>query len=208
MKKVLYLGIECPTDTDTVVYTHFPLIKTIPRDQSLSIINAFSEMNAYTHLLFTSKSAIQYFFTHYTNRWQLNNKCILAIGTKTAEKLTQQGYIPSIVSSNETSEGIIEVLENLSLNNAYLFWPHSALSRPVISDYLNEKHIKHCELILYDTLPNLPAPFPDIEKFDEFLFTSPSTVDAFLNLIGPLPKNVQLTPIGPITSSKLLKNYT
>ena len=43
-------------------------------------------------------------------------------------------------------------------------------------------------------------------EFDEIFFTSPSTVDGFLNIFGAFPKNgPRLVSIGPITKAYLEK---
>ena len=66
MKRVLYLGLELPIHLQTKNVVHCPLIKIIPRSPDDPAIRAAfesSKFNSYTHLLFTSKSAVAVFFS-------------------------------------------------------------------------------------------------------------------------------------------------
>jgi uroporphyrinogen-III synthase len=44
---------------------------------------------------------------------------------------------------------------------------------------------------------------PNLAAFDEIVFTSPSTIEAFLAIFGALPRDKILTPVGPVTEAAL-----
>ena len=108
-----------------------------------------------------------------------------------------------VIPKAETAEGIIQELDKQDLENVHFFWPHSALSRPVLSEYFTLKNHPFDEIVLYDTLPQKPGPLPSEEAFDQIIFTSPSTVDAFLKLFGKFPEGKVLKAIGPVTAKYL-----
>lgn len=193
-KKVLHLGLTPNSSSPYRKVIHYPIIKIVPRTFDITNIHEF------THIIFTSKSAVQIFFDCLEKPSLIQNKNIIAVGRATAEKIQEYGISVDITAKQESSEGIIEKLKTLELRNAYLLWPHSALSRDLIPKFFAKENIKFQECILYNTVPNKPGPLPD---FDEIIFTSPSTVDAFVKFFGELPKNKTLTPIGPVTSRKL-----
>lgn len=144
MKKVLYLGLEVPADSEKCTYLHCPLIEIIPyTPSSPSLLKAFKELFHYTHLLFTSKSAVSLFFSslsfHGYSLKDLRNKKFIAVGKKTASKIRDYGDFEIFIASLESAEGVVALLETVLLPPVYLFWPHSQLSRSVISDYLKEK---------------------------------------------------------------------
>jgi uroporphyrinogen-III synthase len=56
---------------------------------------------------------------------------------------------------------------------------------------------------LYDPIFQAPLPIPNLDEFDEIVFTSPSTVRAFLAIYGEIPKDKIIAPIGPITKMSL-----
>lgn len=203
-RRILYLGLEIPPEIKNHTVIHCPLIQTIPRPkENLDIIKAFHYIKDYTHLIFTSKTSVAIFFEYISHFGispdKLQKKTFIAVGTRTAGKIKEHSSAPILVANLETAEGIIDLLKNKNLNNSFLFWPHSALSRPILSNWLKDESINHHSCVFYDTIFQKPLKLPDPEDYDEIIFTSPSTVDAFINFFGSPPENKQLTFIGPIT---------
>jgi uroporphyrinogen-III synthase len=58
---------------------------------------------------------------------------------------------------------------------------------------------------LYDTVPQKLEPIPDLNAIDEIVFTSPSTVRAFVEIFRHIPQDKTLTCLGPITQEELQK---
>lgn len=197
--KTLYLGIEVPEQyRDRVI--HYPIIKIIP-NISQEVLSTLQDLSAFTHIIFTSKSTVKLFAE------QTKGKAItastLAVGKATAECMKRHNIHVNHISIDETSEGVVETLKQLATSSSYIFWPHSKLSRNIISDYLKKENIRYCECILYDTVSHKPYELPNLQDIKEIVFTSPSTVDAWMELFGPIPKDKTLTPIGPITKAYL-----
>jgi len=208
MSKILYLGIERPSEGKYSNAYHYPIIRIIPRSKEDSgIREAFEQFHYYTHLIFTSKSSVGIFCKYASELGigiaEIQRKSLIAIGEKTAARMTAFDIRASHISSEETAEGLVKLFETLSLeSNAYFFWPHSALSRPVLLEWFQASGVKHRACIFYDTLPWLSGALPVISQFEEIIFTSPSVVEAYLRFFGELPKDKTLTAIGPVT-----KNY-
>ena len=144
-------------------------------------------------MIFTSQTAVRY----WPGPW---DKSILAIGQATAGALQAKGLNP-LMAPEATQEGIISLIANVP---GYFLLPHSALARPTLTDYMTQKKIPFYSLTLYNTLFQKLEPVPDLDLFDEIVFTSPSTVEGFLRIYGTLPKKKKLTAIGPITERALL----
>lgn len=192
----LYLGLT-PPQTIAKAIIHYPIIRIIPAPAKLPDA-------IFTHLIFTSKTAVELFAEHFPH---LKDLFGIAVGKATASRMKQHGICVECIASDETAEGIVCELKTLDLKNAHVLWPHAAGSRRVISDFLKESHIQFHECILYHTEAQVPFPLPDLNRVDEIVFTSPSTVSAFLALVGQLPTNKKLSAIGPITYN-FLKLYT
>ncbi len=180
-RKKLYLGLTPPPNVD-----HHPLIKIKPKKISLDVPEN-------SHIIFTSKSAIPIFFEN----TPVKNFSYLCVGQKTAQELKKYTTKTPLIAQQETAEGILPLLNKKN----YYFWPHSSLSRPLISNYLTVHSISFQEIPIYDTLPT-NTPLPNLTAYKELIFTSPSTIDAFWKLHGP-PPNITLTTIGPITQQHL-----
>lgn len=194
----LYVGLELPPQPHDTLYTHYPVITTVPLDPyAPSIVACFRDIPRYTHVIFTSKTAVRTFsllLAHHPHT--VDHLTAIAVGKKTAAEV--RGFSKVLVAEEETAEGITPLL-----THGYFFWPHSTLSRPVISTYLKEKHLPFKECAIYDTLPFRPGPPPSLESFDSIVFTSPSTVRAFIQIFGKLPHDKQLKSIGPITQETI-----
>lgn len=210
MKKVLYVGLNPPTPSKDQELVHLPVIQIIPRDsQELCLKKSLENFSLYTHILITSKNAAKILadylplFGYDLSDWRA--KKTISIGQMTSSYLRSLGIIPCITAQEETSEGVIEELPSLSLDQDFIFWPHAAGSRPVIPNALKARQLTFVECVLYDTLPLYPDHKPSLQEFDEIIFTSPSTVDAFLAIFESFPSHATLKSIGPITRSHLEK---
>lgn len=205
MPRILYLGLEVPEQLKGSNLFHYPIIRIEPRPlDSPDIQHTFASLLDYTHLIFTSKTAVSLFF-HALNHFhfaidQLANKRCFSVGKKTTLSLEREGMTRIITAEEETAEGVIkEILkrkEPLSF-----FWPHSVRSRPLLAQFFDLHQYAYCSCILYDTVPNQGVVL-NLQEFGEIVFTSPSTVDAFFLFFGIPPKRIKLSCIGQIT-----KNY-
>ncbi len=212
MKTVLYLG------TDPAQFAaeghfdghliHYPVIQIVaksPLEPGLKVV--YDDLHEYTHLIFTSKNAVQIFFDHLNElKWSreiLIHKTIIAIGAITAARLKAQGTTPAYIAENESQEGLVQLLNKIDIKDAYFLLPRSSLSRPVLAQYFIEKQIRFQACDLYDTKTLKVVPIPSLEEIDEIVFTSPSTVKGFMEIFGALPEGKKLLAIGPITEAAL-----
>jgi uroporphyrinogen-III synthase len=211
MKKTLYLGLEISKrwrqENLGAEIIHFPIIKIEERSLNESeITKAFSQFERYTHIILTSRVSVMLFFKTLLHfgipKKALAAKKIIVVGKSTAEVVGEFGADVAYCATNETSEGIVERLKSLNLSEAHFLWPCSALSREVIPNFLKQSGIAFCQVALYTTLTNISKEFPEA---DELVFTSPSTVDAFLENFKTIPWDKKITAIGPITEARLQK---
>jgi uroporphyrinogen-III synthase len=211
MRTILYLGLRPPDYLEKVKVLHHPLIKIVPRaPQELDLFKAFQALLECTHLLFTSKSAVQPFVDnlcfHNLSLTSLKNRIVIAIGVKTMSTLRAVGISVDFIPHNETQEGIIELLQNLSLNKAKVFLGHSNLSRTLLFQFFQKEQISLTTATLYNTVfIEEPIPSFDFDEIQEIHFTSPSTVDGFFKLVKKIPPHVIVKAIGPITAQRLQK---
>jgi uroporphyrinogen-III synthase len=161
-------------------------------------------MEQFTHLLLSSRSCVEHLCRWPKIPWERYQ--VLAVGQATARASTQVlGCDPAKILSAapETAEGMCTLLESLNPLESQILYPHSALSRPLLREALQARGLKHCERFIYTS-----EPVEDEELLcdgwtvqDGFVFTSPSTVHAFVRRYGCLPKLEQCQLIGPITAA-------
>jgi uroporphyrinogen-III synthase len=199
MKKILYLGTNPPASPPQGIVVHYPVLRLAPR---LIPDHILDDLPEFTHVIFTSKNSVAIFFDQVK---ELKNKIVVAIGQATADTLSRYHTPPNLICEEERQEGIIQLLRPLDLDDAYILFPRSSLARHLLENFFQERGIRHQVVDLYDTLSQKPGPVPNLEEFDEIVFTSPSTVHAFLEIFSELPKGKRLTPLGPITAEALQK---
>ncbi len=198
--KTLYLGTDPSHFQCEGELVHFPVIKIVPRPQQ-EWQHVLAEMDLFTHLIFTSKNAVCLFFDVYKK--PLHDKTFAAVGQVTASHLKDFGYKADLIAEEETQEGLIEILKRQNLQNSYFFLPRSSLSRPALVYFFKDRGIRYRAVDLYDTHYDRPAIPVDLKEFDQIIFTSPSTVEAFFQIYKTVPAQVKLVPIGPITKQAI-----
>jgi len=199
--RVLHVGLSPEGDV-----THLPFIEIVARPfDRPEIVSVFADILHYTHIIFTSKSGVKVFIDclRYHGFETVKGKKILAVGQGTAKELRERGMEPSQVASVETQEGVIQMLALENLEEAYILLPQSSKARPALSQTLMLRRVRHQRCYLYDTCAKIPTVKPNLDAFDEIIFTSPSTVDAFIEVFKKMPKGKKLTSIGPVTEHKL-----
>lgn len=192
MKRILYFGLD-PSRYPEKVF-HYPLIRTnpLPYDQ----VEPFFTLT-HTHVLFTSRQAVTYFF----NYTPMRDKIYLCIGEATAQRVEDFGVRASYIAEEAHGEGVIEMLK--AIDYECILYPHSAKARPLLPNYLKERGIS---FILYETHSHAKT-LPDLTLFDRIVFTSPSTVEVFAYLSKSLPPREKCQAIGPITQNALEKLF-
>ena len=205
----LYLGLDPSNYQTKNRLIHCPIIQTIASPFDLpQIRHVFENILSYTHIIFTSKVGAHLFFdclTYYGHEKKslLIQKKIMAIGSATADVIEQRGGTVFEIAKETTQEGVIKMLKMHNLKRAFLLVPCSSLARPHLSRFLRAQNIGYTRCELYETRAKKTKQMPNLERVDEILFTSPSTVDAFQKIVGMIPKNKKLTCIGPITKNRL-----
>jgi uroporphyrinogen-III synthase len=155
------------------------------------------EFEFFTHIIVTSPN------TAHILHESFGGKKVFAIGEGTAAVLKSYGVAVEAVAKPESQEGMIELLEVMDLKSAYLFYPRSSMARPLLREYLERRGLKCCVCDLYETVFVRPKEVVDFVEVSEIVFTSPSTVRAFVELYGRVPEGVKCTCIGPVTARVL-----
>ena len=195
MKRILHLGLRPPPDTPHERYTHYPVIAIEPSFNTV-------EWKSFCHFIFTSRTAVQLL----PKEVCLPGKTVIAVGKATAAELAKLG-VQAKIAQTETAEGVVELLSNMDLRDAKVLWPHSGQARSVISDYLSAQGVNYSEWVLYNVVFKHPGHLVNLDEFDEVLFTSPSTVQSFLEIFRKLPPLHKCRAIGPVTLSFLFCQF-
>ncbi len=196
-RKILYLGTNPPSS----YMTHYPIIRIQPHSQ-----HSLTNIETYSHIIFTSKHAVDIFFQTNTPSDCIHKK-LYAIGDTTATALTKYSLHPHYIAEEASQEGIIALLEKQNLENALILLPRSSLARNALDNYLSQRKVNYHPYPIYDTIPSLPDTPVDWTIVDEIYFTSPSTIHACKHFFPQIfdRTDITFTAIGPITAQALQK---
>jgi uroporphyrinogen-III synthase len=182
----------------------FPVIEIRPIENNVALERAFSKLECYDWIVFTSVNAVDVVFRQFRN---LSFPKVAAIGPKTADALQTRGIIPDFVPEEYVAESILPGLGDL--RGKWVLLPRAEIARKALPEAIfNAGGVPH-EIAVYKTLPVQP----DAEALsalkagvDWITFTSPSTVQNFVEILrqqkidrSHLVGQPRIACIGPIT---------
>lgn len=136
------------------------------------------------------------------------NYIFISIGDTTTEALHNAGIKDVIQVEEDNRFGIIKWFEKEKYDEANaryedIIYPHSSLSPEDIPLALQELGFSVKSFVAYkNVMPEHPR-LVNLNHFKRIVFTSPSTIDNFIELYGKLPENTEFITRGPITQNHL-----
>ncbi|WP_284442449.1 uroporphyrinogen-III synthase [Chlamydia gallinacea] len=201
--KIAYLGLNSHTAKHYSA-DHIPVIKIVPYAKSSpQIRRAIHYVKYSSHAILTSPSSTSLFFATMRKQRYLNNLHYLCVGKVTAKRLLH--FLPQArysLAATETGEGILPLVASLP-HTARILYPHSSLSRPVITDFLIKENKQFVSYPHYTVKPLSPRP-SCFTPYKHIIFTSPSGVRAYAQLFPCLPQKMYWC-LGPITLKEFQK---
>ncbi len=196
----------------------FPTIKIDEISPNLELDEAIENIDRYTYIILTSKNGADIFFEKlfslgYDSR-RLGGLKIGAIGPKTGKAIEKYGIKPDIIPNEYVAEALAEELKSILNGKDRVLIPRAKSARPYLVEELS-KLCKVDEVKIYDTLKEQCNPDELMEFLNDkeeiyFTFTSPSTFNNFVEILGDRSKDVlgkgKIVSIGPITSKTIKQN--
>lgn len=180
----LYTGLDPKHYPGQVV--HCPLIEIVP------LFPNIIDLGLFTHFIVTSQTAAKLI--------QLpQNAFVIAVGRATADAIGRA----DLIAKDERQEGVIAILESMDLRGANICLPRSSRARRLIDEYLSGRGVRYQVIDLYDVQTKVHKKYPDLSTIQKVVFTSPSTVRAFIEVYGALPQGKELIAIGPVTQKAI-----
>lgn len=173
---------------------------------------AVARMGRYRWLILTSVNAVIALFDRLLARGAdaraLGGVRVCAIGAKTAAAIQRYGVTPDRVAEESTGEGVVAALADQDLAGAAILFPRAKTAREVIPEALTGRGAKVDVVTVYQTHPIDRVPDQAREALQRrqgaiVTFTSPSTVEAFVNALGAdaaLMRDAVVACLGPPTA--------
>lgn len=186
-----------------------PLLNIKCRSQEKTI--NLNNLAKYSWIFFTSVNGVRCFFKQYEllgmTREDLQGINFAVVGQKTQEALNSYGYPVDFLPSIYNAQTMADTFATSYPEADNILIVQGSRSRPVLHQRLQEYHRSVQRLTVYETVTHneskqlLNETIRD--QIDFITFTSPSTVDAFTQLLEePIPRNVVYVCIGTTTEKR------
>ncbi|MBP3038249.1 uroporphyrinogen-III synthase [Bacillaceae bacterium Marseille-Q3522] len=193
-----------------------PLLDFRPLRLEKKQLILLGNLHQYDWLIFTSKVTVEYFFSFCDLSKMKPHPKIAVIGRKTKELLEQKNvFIDFIPAKYNAEQFVCDFLPVLQQGMKVLF-PKGKMARTYITEMLQKNGVNVNELILYETVfpksgTKKLASLLRQQEVDILLFTSPSTVDHFMEVVTGYSlqaqvKNCSIAVIGPTTKRQAEKH--
>lgn len=204
-RNILYLGTNPGKYKTLGNLFHYPMIEIQPA-QSGEIEGYFKELDRYDLILLTSRHAVKHFLKQLDDlriRLDAVKADFITIGWDTATILIQAGRQPALVSREETSEGLFHYLtEEYDVAGKRILFPRSSLPNPLLKTELRKLGAEVEEFVIYKNVKPSYRGLPEV-PIDTVIFTSPSTVENFLEDYREIPGGWKIMSKGPKTAQTL-----
>lgn len=189
-----------------------PLIAFRPIQKNQRLSECLEKLGTYDWIIFTSNVTVETFFS-FLGEVRPDFPKIGVIGKKTAKVLNELGFPVDFVPSAYVAEVFVEEFLPIVSPGSRVLIPKGNLAREYIADSLTEAGAIVDEVVIYETY--MPAEsraklvgMLDGGELDILTFTSPSTVDHFMEVVSANGLETRLEPciigcIGPITENRL-----
>lgn len=205
-----------------------PLLDFKPTENTEEILSYIEQIHSYDWIIFTSAVTIDTFFSFFKENQLPTPPKVAAIGKKTKEALEKRGVTVHFMPEKYVAESFVEEFAPLVKEGDKILLPKGKLAREYIAQSLQEKGVIVDEVIIYDTF--FPEDSRELlrqslvkKEIDILTFTSPSTVDHFMEVVNEhsLQDNIRdclIACIGPEARKRAMsyglnvhimpKNYT
>ncbi|WP_338470421.1 uroporphyrinogen-III synthase [Niallia sp. XMNu-256] len=164
-----------------------PLLAFQPVKMTTEIENVIHNLQSYDWVIFTSNVTVETFLSYPGVSLSQFNR-IAAIGEKTARALTEKRLQVDFVPTEYVAEAFVVEFDSMIQKGMKVLIPKGNLARTYIGNKLTEKGAIVDEIIVYGTYfppesKALLAKTIQQHELDIVCFTSPSTVDHFMEVI-------------------------
>jgi uroporphyrinogen III methyltransferase/synthase len=188
---------------------HRPLIKSVPLDNYTQADKVLRRLNTFDWIVFTSTNGVKFFFER-LNEIGLDTRAIstakiAAIGKTTAEKLKAFGVLADMQPKLESSVGLLEEFKKVSIKGKKVLLVRPKVGSSMLLDGLADTGATIEAVVVYRNVDIEPVE-TDFDFIDQILFTSGSTIRAFLKFYGSVPDDIKVYCLGQPTLNEAEKH--
>ena len=188
---------------------HRRIIDCVPLDDYSALKPILEKIDTFNWIAFTSANGVRNFFEQLyltgKDTRSLAKTKIAVIGKTTSNSLKQFGISADVVPEDESSKGMLEEFSKLDMNNKKVLLPQSEIASEELPNGLLGMQAEIEKAAVYKTIDTDPGEI-DFDYIDQILFTSGSTVRAFIKRFGKVPKHIKSYCLGQPTLNEAKKH--
>lgn len=197
--RVLLLGHYPGRYAHLGTIVHRPMIECVEAADSEQTTQALKSAGNCHWIVFTSGNGIKYFFKKLSamglDARIFSQTKFAVIGQASGERLKEFGIQADLCAAVESSTGLLEAFANVDVTGQSILLPQAEVSSEELPDGLSNKGARVEKLTVYQTIEK-PIEDVDLDYIDQILFTSGSTVRAFVKQFGAVPEHIQALCLG------------
>lgn len=188
---------------------HRRIIDCVPMDDYSMLLPILEKIDGFDWIAFTSANGVRNFFEQLyltgKDTRSLAKAKIAVIGKTTSNSLRQFGISADLIPENESSAGMLEEFSKLDMSSQKVLLPQSEIASEELPQGLLDMNAEIEKVAVYRTVDMDPGEI-DFDYIDQILFTSGSTVRAFIKRFGNVPKHIKSYCLGPPTLNEAKKH--
>ena len=207
--KILHLGNHPNRYSHLGTIVHRQIIQCVETENDQQAETYFKHPKQYDWIIFTSGNGIQFFFKKlyaagFDARIFANTK-FAVIGKASGQRLAEYGIKADLTAATESSKGLLEAFSDIDVNGLSILLPQAEVSSTELPDGLSARSANNNKLTVYKTIET-EIEDVNLDYIDHILFTSGSTVRAFVNKFGKVPEHIEPLCLGLPTQTIAKEN--
>jgi uroporphyrinogen III methyltransferase/synthase len=188
--------------------THTPLIRIRKIRNNAPLQASLKEIHSLDWIVFTSRHGVRCFFEA-ASEMRVDMRAFsgirfASVGKTTSSELGKHGIYPDLEPEIESAEGLAACFRRLKLTDKRILLPRSDKGLKYLPEELMRLGNRVIDIQVYRNTVNGEAKKTDLSRFQKIIFSSPSGVEAFMQLYGEIPPGVQLVAKGNTTKKELM----
>ena len=202
--RVLLLGNYPERYAHLGTIVHRQIIQCVEADDSGPKTQSLLNAGKHDWIVFTSGNGIKFFFRKLfalglDARLFANTK-FAVIGKASGERLAEFGIKADLIAETESSAGLLNAFAAIDVDNLSILLPQAEIISEQLPEGLAGRGAKIEKLTVYKTIEK-EIDDVDLDYIDQILFTSGSTVKAFVEKFGTVPDHIEALCLGEPTQA-------
>jgi len=207
--RILFVGTSPEKYRHLGTIVHRPLIKLVGLEDYSEADGILGRLNDYDWVVFTSRNGVRYFFER-LNALGLDGRAFgpakaAVIGATTAAELKSYGILADIQPKEETSAGLLEEFRKIPVGKKRILLVRPQAGADTLPQGLAGLGAICEQVAVYRNVEVEPDDV-DFDFIDQVLFTSGSTVRAYVKHFGAVPAGIRVFCLGPPTLAEAVKH--